>query len=88
MRGHLRATLGATVASAAAADVLIQRDACGRWQQLQRHNHLHRPSRADAAAATLAAGAAISAAAAAATHADGRAASSRAELGLELRCRL
>ena len=49
------ASICATFAAAAAADVLVQRDAGGRWRGLERHHHLRRPARADAAAALAAA---------------------------------
>ena len=49
------ASICATFAAAAAADVLVQRDAGGRWRGLERHHHLRRPARADAAAAPCAA---------------------------------
>ena len=64
LRGHLQAALRA---AAATDGVRVQRDAGGRWQQHQRHKHLHRSQRADAAAAALAGGPAITTLVAAAT---------------------
>ena len=45
----------AATAVAAAANVLLQRDAQQRWQRHQRHEHVHRPACANAAATAHAA---------------------------------
>ena len=55
----------ARFSAAAAADVLVQRDARRRWGELDRHEHLCRPTRADAASTARAAGAPLTDAASA-----------------------
>ena len=55
MPAALRAP-AAVVSAADSTNVPVRSDACGRWRRHRRHQHLHRPSRADAAAATTAEG--------------------------------
>ena len=62
MPAALRAP-AAVVSAADSTDVPVRSDACGRWRRQQRHKHLHRSQRADAAAAALAASTALVAAA-------------------------